>query len=78
VASGAHNPVGLTTELVGIATLPSHRRRGIGAAITSFLVQDARERGVQTIFLSADTPEVARIYERAGFRSVGTAGAAEP
>jgi hypothetical protein len=41
-------------------------------------VQDARERGVQTIFLSADTPEVARIYERAGFRSVGTAGAAEP
>jgi ribosomal protein S18 acetylase RimI-like enzyme len=78
VASGAHNPVGLATELVGIATLPSHRRRGIGAALTSFLVQDARDRGVETIFLSADSPDVARIYERAGFRTVGTAGAAEP
>lgn len=78
VATGAHNPVGLITELVGIATLPSHRRRGIAAALTSFLVQDARERGVGTIFLSADSPEVARIYERAGFRTCGTAGAAEP
>ena len=78
VASGAHSPVGLITELVGIATLPSHRRRGIGAALTSFLVQDAREHGVQTIFLSADSPEVARIYQRAGFRTCGTAGAAEP
>ncbi len=78
VASGAHNPVGLITELVGIATLPSHRRRGIAAALTSFLVRDARDRGVQTIFLSADGPDVARIYERAGFRAIGTAGAAEP
>jgi len=78
VATGAHNPVGLITELVGIATLPSHRRRGIAAALTSFLVHDARDRGVQTIFLSADGPEVARIYERAGFRRIGTAGAAEP
>ena len=78
VASGAHNPVGLITELVGIATLPSHRRRGIAAALTSFLVRDARDRGVQTIFLSADGPDVAHIYERAGFRTIGTAGAAEP
>jgi ribosomal protein S18 acetylase RimI-like enzyme len=78
IASGAHNPLGLVTELVGIATLPSHRRRGIAAALTSFLVEDARDRGVETIFLSADSPEVARIYERAGFEVVGTAGAAEP
>ena len=78
VASGAHNPVGLITELVGIATLPSHRRQGIAAALTSFLVRDARDRGVQTIFLSADGPDVAHIYERAGLRTIGTAGAAEP
>lgn len=78
VASGAHSPVGLITELVGIATLPSHRRRGIAAAVTSFLVQDAHDRGVRTIFLSADGPDVARIYERTGFRTIGTAGAAEP
>jgi GNAT superfamily N-acetyltransferase len=78
VASGAHNALGSITELVGIATLPSHRRRGIAAALTRFLVQDARERGVETIFLSADSPDVARIYERAGFVTIGTAGAAEP
>ena len=78
VASGAHNPVGLITELVGVATLPSHRRRGIAAALTSFLVRDARDRGVETIFLSADSSAVARVYQRIGFRTIGTAGGAEP
>jgi ribosomal protein S18 acetylase RimI-like enzyme len=77
VAAGSHNPVDTISELVGIATLPSQRRRGIGAALTAFLVQDACGRGIETIFLSADGPDVARIYERVGFKTIGTAGAAE-
>lgn len=73
VSAGQHNPVGAVTEIVGIGTLPSERRRGLGAAVTAALVEEARSRGVQTIFLSAADEEVARIYGRLGFRRVGTA-----
>jgi predicted GNAT family acetyltransferase len=77
VAVGTHQPVGFVTEIVGVATLPVARRRGIAAALTAALVADAAKRGVTTIFLSADSDDVARIYERAGFRRIGSAGAAE-
>jgi predicted GNAT family acetyltransferase len=65
------------TEIVGVATLPVARRRGIGAALTAALVEDAAQRGAATIFLSAGSDDVARVYERAGFRRIGTAGSAE-
>ena len=35
------------TEIVGVATLPSARRRGLAALVTARLVQDARERGAR-------------------------------
>ncbi|HVF07426.1 MAG TPA: GNAT family N-acetyltransferase [Actinomycetota bacterium] len=75
-AVGAHQPLEATSEIVGVATLPSYRRRGLGAAVTTALVADALERGVTTVFLSADDDDVARVYERIGFRRIGTAGAA--
>ena len=78
LAAGSHQPIDGVTELTGIATLPSARRRGIGAAVTAALVADARARGAQTVFLSAGSDEIARVYERVGFRRVGTACAAEP
>ena len=59
--------------MTGVGTLPSARRRGIGAALTGRLVQDARERGAAIVFLSAAGTDVARMYERLGFRRVGTA-----
>lgn len=77
LAAGSHQPVGGVTELVGIATLPSARRRGLGAAVTARLVEDARERGVGTVFLSAGSDDVARVYEKVGFRRVATACIAE-
>jgi ribosomal protein S18 acetylase RimI-like enzyme len=77
VSVGTHQPVGAVTEVVGVATLPAARRRGLGAAVTSALVQDAIARGVTTVFLSADSDDVARVYERLGFRRIGSAGAAE-
>ena len=77
LAAGSHQPIDGVTELTGIATLPSARRRGIGAAVTAALVADARARGAQTVFLSAGSDEIARVYERVGFRRVGTACAAE-
>lgn len=78
LCAGGHNPVGAVTEIVGIATLPSARRRGLGAAVTDTLVADAVRRGIEVIFLSADDETVARVYERVGFRRIGTACAAEP
>jgi ribosomal protein S18 acetylase RimI-like enzyme len=73
VSAGGHNPVGDTTEIVGVATLPAERRRGYGAAVTAALVDDARAAGIRTIFLSAGDADVARIYRRLGFLEVGTA-----
>jgi ribosomal protein S18 acetylase RimI-like enzyme len=78
VCIGTHQPVGAVTEVVGVATLPRMRRRGIGAAVTSVLVEDAFARGVETVFLSAGSDDVARVYARLGFRRIGTADAAEP
>lgn len=78
VSVGSHQPVGAVSEIVGVATLPAMRRRGIGAAVTGLLAADAVGRGVETLFLSAGSDDVARVYERIGFRRVGTACIAEP
>ena len=73
LGAGSHQPVGDVAEITGIGTLPAARRRGIGAAVTGRLVEDARERGVEVVFLSAADDDVARGYERLGFRRIGTA-----
>jgi GNAT superfamily N-acetyltransferase len=77
VAIGSHQPVGGVSEIVGVGTLPAFRRRGLGEAITAMLIADALTRA-QTVFLSAGDADVARIYERLGFRRLGTACIAEP
>ena len=61
-----------------MGVLPADRRKGLGAAVTALLAADARDRGVEIIFLSASDEAVARIYARIGFREIGTAMIAEP
>jgi ribosomal protein S18 acetylase RimI-like enzyme len=78
LSSGQHNPLGDTTEIVGVGTLPAARRQGLAAAVTAGLLADAREHGATTVFLSAGDDDVARIYGRLGFTTVGTALIAEP
>jgi ribosomal protein S18 acetylase RimI-like enzyme len=73
VAVGSHNPVGDVTEIVGVATLPAVRRQGLGGAVTSALVADARDGGAEVVFLSAGSEDIARVYARLGFRRIGTA-----
>jgi predicted GNAT family acetyltransferase len=77
IAIGSHQPVGGVSEVVGVGTLPAFRRRGLAEAITAMLIEDALAQ-VQTVFLSAGDADVARIYERLGFRRLGTACLAEP
>lgn len=66
------------TEIVGVATLPSARRRSLGALVTATLVAHSRDAGSTTVFLSADGDDVARVYGRLGFERVATACIAEP
>lgn len=77
VASGQHQPVGSTTEVVGVGTLPAMRRRGLAAAVTSVLVEHAFDHGIDLVLLSAESDAVAAVYERVGFRRIAHAGAAE-
>ena len=56
-----------------MGTLAAERGRGIGSAVTARLAEDARESGATLVVLSAADERVARLYERLGFRRVGTA-----
>jgi GNAT superfamily N-acetyltransferase len=78
LASGGYQRAGDVVEVVGVATLPVARRRGLGGAVAAALARAALGAGADTVFLSAQDDAVARVYERVGFRRVGTAGIAEP
>ncbi|MFE6775740.1 GNAT family N-acetyltransferase [Streptomyces sp. NPDC057702] len=69
---------GDSSEIVGVGTLPAARRRGLALAVTAALAADARTRGVRTVFLAAEDPDVARLYGQIGFVRAGTAMLAGP
>jgi ribosomal protein S18 acetylase RimI-like enzyme len=73
VGGGSAAPRGDVAELMGIAIVPSARRRGLGAATTAALAAACRDRGVRTVFLSAASDDAAGVYRSVGFRRVGTA-----
>jgi predicted N-acetyltransferase YhbS len=81
VAVGSHQPVDVdgteVSEIVGVATLPRLRTRGLGAGLASALTAHARETA-DLVFLTAGDDDVARIYERVGFARLATTGVAEP
>ncbi|HEY3955509.1 MAG TPA: GNAT family N-acetyltransferase [Streptosporangiaceae bacterium] len=77
LAAGSCQMVGGVAEITGVGTLPSARRRGLGAAVTAQLAELAIGRGTHTVFLSASDEEVARVYAGIGFRRIGTAMIAE-
>jgi GNAT superfamily N-acetyltransferase len=78
VSVGSYQRAGDVIEIVGVATLPSARRRGLAGAVTGALARHALDSGAQIVFMSAGTPEAARVYGRLGFVQVATACVAEP
>jgi ribosomal protein S18 acetylase RimI-like enzyme len=72
-AGGGSNtvPVAGVTEVAGIGVREQFRRRGLGQAITTFLAREAFAQGISLAFLSAASENEARIYARAGFKTVG-------
>jgi GNAT superfamily N-acetyltransferase len=80
VAVGSHQPVGIdgaeVSEVVGVATLPRLRGRGVGAGVASALVAHAAETA-DMVFLAAGDDDVARVYERVGFARLATTAVAD-
>ncbi len=61
------------SELVGVATPPSYRRRGIATALSAAVVGAQFTAGAEAVILTAQDEAAGRIYERIGFRPFGTA-----
>ncbi len=73
VGGGSYSPVAGVAEIAGVGVLPAYRRRGLAAQVTYLLAADALARGATTVFCSAQSDDVARVYEGVGFVRVGTA-----
>jgi GNAT superfamily N-acetyltransferase len=61
---------GPAAYLAGIGVLPASRGRGVGAAVSSWLVERALMAGARLAHLHPDTDEAVRIYARLGFTEV--------
>jgi ribosomal protein S18 acetylase RimI-like enzyme len=55
------------SELVGVATLPAQRRRGVAATLCSTLIKDHFKTGGELVWLAAGDAIAQAIYERIGF-----------
>jgi ribosomal protein S18 acetylase RimI-like enzyme len=64
-------PAGGATEVVGVAVAPSHRRRGLAAALVSALTRPGLDAGLATVFLEA-APGADGAYRNAGFLRTST------
>jgi GNAT superfamily N-acetyltransferase len=56
--------------LAGVAVLPAARGRGVGAALSSWLLERGFAAGAELAHLHADTSAAARVYARLGFADV--------
>ncbi len=64
-------PRGGATEIVGVVVAPSHRRRGLAAAMVSSLTRQCLDAGLATVFLEA-APGADGAYRNAGFLRTST------
>jgi ribosomal protein S18 acetylase RimI-like enzyme len=71
VVAGIGSMTVQTDELVGIATLPEYRRRGVAASVSSFLVRQHFQKGGHMAWLSAGDEAAEAVYRKIGFRKVG-------
>jgi len=58
-------------EAAGIGVIPKWRRKGVGGAITSAIVQLHFDRGGHTVWLTPGDERAHAVYARLGFREVG-------
>ncbi|HEY3783634.1 MAG TPA: GNAT family N-acetyltransferase [Fimbriimonadaceae bacterium] len=63
--------LGPSAELSGVATVPEFRRRGIAAAVSSFLLENHFKKN-ELAWLAADDAAAEALYRSIGFELVGT------
>lgn len=59
-------------EIVGVATRPPYRRRGIAALLTATAARWAFDHGLEAACLNTIEESTTRLYRRLGFRPVAT------
>ena len=59
---------GNSALLRSMAIAPEHQGKGLGTALTKAIIEDARERGISTLFLLTETAE--DFFRRFGFQVV--------
>ena len=84
VASGDEGPTGFVlyrsaadeAEILTLATVPAHRRRGVAGALVRGAAEAAASAGSRALFLevSEDNTPALALYDRAGFSRVGRRG----
>ncbi len=62
---------GPSAFLAGVAVSAAARRRGVGAAMSAWLLERAFAEGAELAHLAADTDAAARVYARLGFTPAG-------
>lgn len=73
VSAGCLQPVFAgVTEIAGIATLHAFRRQGIATLLTGYAAQAGFANGLEAVFLTAGSAAAGRVYERVGFRIIGS------
>lgn len=68
-SSSAENSV--SAMIVGVATLPDFRRRGLAGGLVGKLCHDLLREGKQFLCLFYDNPQAGSIYRRIGFQEIG-------
>jgi len=69
--AGFSMPLGPTTEISGLATLPAQRRRGVGAGVAAFLVAEHFAGGGRLAWAVTDDPRPVALLFALGFRDAG-------
>ncbi len=64
-------PGGESVGVFGVGVLPSARRRGVGHALTTYVLAWGLYTGADLAWLNPDTDDAARLYARLGFHETG-------
>lgn len=61
-----------TGDITNIAVLPDWRRQGLGGEIIAALIDIAREKGIDSIFLEVRESNIGaiKLYEKCGFKKI--------
>lgn len=69
--TGCSHPIGTTTELSAISTLPTLRRRQVAARLTSFLAAAHFDSGGEVAWACTEDPRAAALFQSLGFDDAG-------